>query len=356
MTHGPKQPTTAPRLGGHLKSLTSLRFFGALAVFIAHTGALGRLSDAGRSGVSFFFVLSGFVLAWSATRDDSPKRFWRHRAARIIPAYLVAWLIGIAISFQAAGSASAYHFADTIPGFVFLQAWFTDPAVYFAADGPGWSLSCEALFYLLFPLIYRSIAHRRNGLIWTTIVMAVIVAAVVPLATRSPDPNYYWSYILPPLRLTEFVIGVSFGVLVRRGWRSPIPLAPAVVLTAIAFLVAGAAPKWASAVLITLVPYLVLITSAASFDLAGRCSPLHWSWMVRLGVWSYSFYLVHELVLGELQIHALPGHLYIVGGFVLSLIAAALLCELVERPMNDLLRGPATRRAPVDLEPDAEAA
>ncbi|MCK1816011.1 acyltransferase family protein, partial [Streptomyces sp. XM4011] len=87
-----------------LPSLTGLRLPCAAAVFLVHawlfTGAFAdqRIADAalalgplGMTGVSCFFIISGFVLAWTARPDDTPARFWRRRAARIYPNHAVVW-------------------------------------------------------------------------------------------------------------------------------------------------------------------------------------------------------------------------------------------------------------------------
>ena len=69
------KPSRRPAGPSRLDSLTGLRFFAAGIVFMHHSFELttGTLREAllavfghGRAGVSFFFVLSGFVLAWSA--------------------------------------------------------------------------------------------------------------------------------------------------------------------------------------------------------------------------------------------------------------------------------------------------
>jgi peptidoglycan/LPS O-acetylase OafA/YrhL len=71
-----------------LDSLTGLRFFAALAVVLVHVGGqfatarwLLTVESYGYAGVSFFFVLSGFVLTWSH-REQSAGRFWWRRFAR----------------------------------------------------------------------------------------------------------------------------------------------------------------------------------------------------------------------------------------------------------------------------------
>ncbi|MBW2281488.1 MAG: acyltransferase, partial [Deltaproteobacteria bacterium] len=109
-----------------LHSLTGLRAVGAGLVFFNHFGDLfhehfswfvNRSLTSGRCGVSFFFILSGFVLTWSARSRDTPGSFYWRRFARIFPAHAVAW-----------------------------------------------GLSCEAFFYLLFPALIPSVERLgRHG-------------------------------------------------------------------------------------------------------------------------------------------------------------------------------------------------
>lgn len=94
----------------------------------------------GQSGVSFFFVLSGFVLTWSAVGESvAVQRFWRRRAAHIVPAYRVAWLIGIPVTWLTFG---AWPTPAALLGTGTLtQSWFDDKSIYFGVNGVGWSLS-----------------------------------------------------------------------------------------------------------------------------------------------------------------------------------------------------------------------
>src|SRR5690349_24005788 len=103
----PESPRAAAP-SSRLSSLTGLRFAAALLVFGVHAYSfipvggfahdLGHvLLDPGDLGVSFFFVLSGFVLTWAA-RGESARplgRFFAGRVLRIYPAYVVA--LGLAV-------------------------------------------------------------------------------------------------------------------------------------------------------------------------------------------------------------------------------------------------------------------
>src|ERR1700704_1436455 len=91
--------TARPRL----PALTSLCFFAAFHVVIFHFQAMQivfgpawfqKLSSIGYVGVSFFFVLSGFILVYTyAGRPMNVKNFWRARFARIYPAYAFSLLV-----------------------------------------------------------------------------------------------------------------------------------------------------------------------------------------------------------------------------------------------------------------------
>lgn len=90
-------------VGRRLDSLTQLRFVCAAAVLLGHTVGnflpdtpANRITTHGYVGVTFFFVLSGFVLTWT-WRDGSRAAFWRRRAARILPLHLATWCIALVV-------------------------------------------------------------------------------------------------------------------------------------------------------------------------------------------------------------------------------------------------------------------
>ena len=129
-----------------LDSLTALRFIAALAVVGVHGGEilwrpLLPVRSLGYVGVTFFFVLSGFVLTWSHPSGQPARRFYRNRFARVWPLHTVTWLaVVVATTGVAPGSWAALGL---------VQAWVPRAGVNFAANGPSWSLSCDAFFYVL---------------------------------------------------------------------------------------------------------------------------------------------------------------------------------------------------------------
>lgn len=240
----------------HLRALTGLRFLAALLVVIYHflrlpaasgtgplpvaTRALQNLIASGFTGVSFFFILSGFILAYNYIDTDrqtglrvSSRRFWLARLARIYPLYLLALAVAFipylgwgAYSAQTCAGGPAVtpqaHPAVTgVAGMFLLQAWLPCAMRW---NPPGWSLSAEAFFYLLFPFIALWVARLRRR---RSLAVMVIGAWGVALALSlgyfflQPDAGVrqgwagrYWSWVLysdPLMRLPEFLMGMALG-------------------------------------------------------------------------------------------------------------------------------------------------
>ena len=92
-----------------IPALTGLRAIAALWVLALHFGegvsaswppAVRSVLSTGFIGVDLFFVLSGFILAWTYLREDgtlsvSRSEFWTARAARILPVYYVSLAISL---------------------------------------------------------------------------------------------------------------------------------------------------------------------------------------------------------------------------------------------------------------------
>src|SRR5882672_10730014 len=169
--------TRRPRL----HALTSLRFFAALHVLIFHLYAMNiaggygwyhKLATIGYVGVSFFFVLSGFILVYTyADRPLNVRSFWQARFARIYPAYLFSLLLtapgffyvsialkNMDIPFFSYFKTHLLQCSLVVP--VLLQAWV--PGAALAWNPPAWSLSVEAFFYLMFPLLIVWLGRARN--------------------------------------------------------------------------------------------------------------------------------------------------------------------------------------------------
>jgi peptidoglycan/LPS O-acetylase OafA/YrhL len=152
-------------------ALTSLRFFAAFYVLLFHTGgefltAISRPAhlslkwlNTGYASVSFFFVLSGYILAHVYLKDDqllTKKGFWIARFARVYPLFLATLILDTPNLYfarlakygflSATAKTSVTFFANVF----MLQAWSLS---FRGINDPNWSLAVETIFYLAFPWI-----------------------------------------------------------------------------------------------------------------------------------------------------------------------------------------------------------
>ncbi|WP_369393229.1 acyltransferase family protein [Streptomyces sp. CG1] len=371
MTTRSARPGTRARL----TSLTGVRFFAAFAVFLFHI-AIGRpfadqpvsdgvftvFSKAGWIGVSFFFVLSGFILTWSARPQDSTTAFWRRRLVKVFPNHLVTYTATMALY---AGAAVAG--ATAVLNLLLLQPWMPVVDVYFSVDNPSWSLGCELFFYLLFPLLHRGIVRIRAHRLWwwavslmgAVIVLPAVVSAVVPaepsmLAPDKPVPAlaFWLVYIFPVSRVLDFVLGIVMARIVLEGrWTGVRPL-PSAVLFAVCYAGSLYLPAVYALNAATIVPVALLIPAVAHLDIAGRRTWLRGRSLQWLGEVSFAFYLVHwpvlvygRRLLGEQRKYSWPvGVVLIATCATLSLLIAGLLYTGVERPA--MRRWASSRRRP----------
>lgn len=363
---------------GRLESLTGIRFFAASAVLLVHLQFLwsnshviahmNEISRQGASGVSLFFILSGFVMAWSHRPDDTPRAFYRRRVARIVPAYLVALVLFVPVDAYA-GRLTGASVGRGLFNITLLQAWIPSPGWFSGGNPVGWSLSAEALFYAVFPVLARVVAalsmrHRRMllvALLSAAIIVPLLIAPSHAATTHQLGWSYWAVYISPVTRLLEFAIGITAGTLLRDGARTRVPLWAAALLAVVAYLAAGQAPVYASYVAVTVVPFALLIVVAAETDMSGRRSFLRHRAVVKLGEWSYAFYLVHALLVRALGVYV-DGHdegLATRGalGVLVVLVSwglAAALYRFVERPMERRLRKPRSTADQVVVLPAVE--
>jgi peptidoglycan/LPS O-acetylase OafA/YrhL len=309
-TGGRHRRTTAAD-GSRLPSLTGLRFLAAFLVFCFHVSIAGlfgasgpehafhRAVGAGAVGVSFFFILSGFVLTWSARTGDTRVRFWRRRGVKIYPNYVFAWLaalVGLAVTGHPAGVRTA------LANLFLVQSWWPGRGVYFGVNSVSWSLSCEAFFYLLFPWLLPLLARIRPAQLWraAAVCAAGTIAAPAVALLLPADGRYWFVYVFPPVRLLEFVLGILMALIVKEGRWPRVPVWPAGLLLVVAYTVTPYFPGDAEPVAVTLIPFALLIPAVACADLAGRRSV----WAARPVVWlgevSFAFYLIHQSVIVDL--------------------------------------------------------
>lgn len=351
-----------------LESLTGMRFAAAFVVYLHHAGfflwanrppsLLRILTVPGTAGVTFFFILSGFVLAWSWRDGDAARSFFRRRAARIIPAYLLTAFFGVAVS--AHGRGIAIWLVQAIFTFTLLQSWIPSWLWYMAGNGVSWSLSDEVFFYSVFPMLFQRLRGlaTRTAVRWLGGIAALAMVLPILVHPQSDDSGlrFWFTYVFPVTRLLEFIAGVLLAVLVSRGFELKANRWLIYALCVASYVAIAEVPIFLRFATLTMIPFLLLIWRGASADLRGEASVWRRAALVKLGQWSFAFYLLHQIVLrvvaillGSQHHSVLFGTCLTAGCFALCIVLAGLMYELFERPLERRLR-PSADRSRVALE------
>ncbi len=328
-------------------------------------------------GVSFFFVLSGFILTFvypSLSQGRNIRNFYVARVARIWPAHFMAFLLVLFLIPSEGWVLEGKHQWQI--GFInlfLLHGWIPVPTSYFSFNWVSWSISTEAFFYLAFPfLICRLDCSWR----WKLLCTAAFVVATLCLTTflRLPPFNaanlsvvtaHGLAYISPFARILEFVFGMAVATLCLR-WRtlrivssSPAWLWTMCEVLAISFALTS----------ICCVPQLVgtlfderryyafevygkscgsflafgLLIGVLSFERGMLSRILSLRLLVLLGEISYSVYLVHQIIVRWYEAHkgmftSVPKTMLYIAYWLTVLILSFLIWRVVERPCQQWIR------------------
>lgn len=376
-----------------LPALTSIRFFAALWVAVFHmqsmkafyfsAAAVRQFASIGYCGVSFFFVLSGFILVYTYSgRTTSLRAFWQARFARIYPALAFCLLITAPMFFYCCVHMQAHDPKVIIPEWswvaphmwlsaglsvTLLQSWLPQTAL--AWNMPNWSLSVEAFFYFVFPFLLPRMARLSRSQLVAIVPVGWLFGIVCTLAylhfhpdgaavadTKTVGPWINAIKFHPLMRLPEFLMGMASGLLFLRSDRNQKMAWPLVL--------AGLAAIGAVVVLSLWIPYLVIHTALLApafavliYGMALRpagVGVLENRVMEALGEASYPFYLLHSMVISSVFMNwetGIPRHQTLLGFVTWLLIAvtiAVLVDRFIERPLRRLL-GP--RRKLIEAAP-----
>ncbi|MFK7840341.1 MAG: acyltransferase family protein [Bdellovibrionales bacterium] len=300
---------------GDQSFITGLRAYAAFMVILIHAGGAGlrefgdignRIADLGAAGVYIFFVVSGFCISHSLTKNSEIKQFWWKRFWRVAPAYYCACLFGI-ITIVIGTPVSAWRsilgetnlLYDVLMHLSFLS--FLDYRTANSLVGVEWSIPIEMFWYAVIPF---ALPLLRTW--WTAILLFILTCAVFSI-------KFIYHNFVPPEVLGEAI-----------KW-SPIRYAPAFFLGLLAYKLR----PWVSSIfkpwildfgLLTLLivgffeliilqignEYINILLLTFGIILAGGKGPVssflfERKSMIFLGTISYSLYLTHMFVL-----HFLP--------------------------------------------------
>lgn len=394
-----------------LPSLTGARWWAAFAVFVLHAlvflpvypfqkSEMFRQIHAaipmqlGAAGVTFFFVLSGFIIYWSVRPGMSVRAFYRRRVLKIYPTHLLA-----AVAFMVVASVPLSRVIVWVPNLFLVHTWVPKWTTLGGLNVPSWSLAAEVLFYACFPLVlpliqriptrhlllasgllFLGIAALHTGyFLWADGPKGIANAFAPRLVPGNTSPYYelhaspawfvqpnipvspsYWlSYTFPLSRLPEFFLGVLAARMVLEGrWRNTSLTLPLLSLAA-AYAATWVVPVNYKMSVLLLVPMTAVVATMATRDLAGIRGLNAHPRMVWLGNVSFAFYLIQFPVMVVITRYLIGGKEFGILGWagfaLLSLVVAttiaAALYHWIDLPI--MRRFARKKQKPVESQPVA---
>ena len=343
--------TPKPIRGAKIPSLDGVRAVSFLIVFVAHAGLDWIVP--GRFGVNIFFALSGYLITSLLIREQenngyiSLKLFYLRRILRILPP-MYAVLFVAACFFWSTDQLHGVTIGGVCSQIFYYQNYYHGGGVL-PGLGLLWSLAVEEHFYIFFPplmiiLISRVRDYARISAVLLTICGVVLcwrccVVAFMPEglrwardATDTRCDSILFGCVLACLQQTT--LRSSIFLTKRRLERFILPISVATML--LTFVVRN--PVFRETLRyslqgIALIPWLYYVVEYPETRL-GRL--LNTPALRFLGLLSYSLYLVHYVVIVELQKVIGNALICAVLGFGISIFLAMIIRASIERPLEKL--------------------
>ena len=365
-----------------LDALTGLRFIAALAVFVHHISGKFSIPDVkwpmGNQAVSFFFVLSGFILTYvysERLKLANVAKFYFTRWARIWPLHIVCLLLmlGFVHNLRVFGT-DPQHWGKLFANIFLVQSWIPNTSYVFGFNGVSWSISTEMFFYIMFPLFLlggqKQFWYKYAGLLLMTL---AIVVGVTMVSHTNWFPNVDYTRLghnNPLLRLPEFCTGMAVGYIYLNRQKVKAAMETTrsrsfALDTVMEILAFGAifgymwllkksailhhikTAEWGGAFPSSFLTFtsgcfvfagVIYIFSKSSGLIARFCSTRA---MVFLGEVSFAFYMIHSLVIRLVIMHfgefygALPPVVLATVIGLIALAASIVLFKIVEMPCKN---------------------
>ena len=228
-----------------------------------------------------------------------------------------------------------------------IQSWIPGEAMIL--NFPGWSISVEFFFYLLFPFLYNYFYSKKNKTIWIFAIGLWLITQVFsnlyPVYGAYEGPHtksHEFLYYFPFWHLNEFLIGNLAGIFFVRNYKQKNYDRQVIIVFLLILISLMFVPLFYHNGLMALlfVPAIILISANN-----GRVSrffslkPLEY-----LGEISYGIYITHIPVLYlvreflEWQHYTFSIDIVFVIYIIVMLFSSAIFYQFIEKPMRDLLR------------------
>jgi peptidoglycan/LPS O-acetylase OafA/YrhL len=363
-----------PLANNEILALTSLRFLAAFYVFIFHChihyGAIldlkivNAIIKKGHIGMTFFFVLSGYIMAYvyKNFNETDIKKYYVNRLARIYPTYLAYGLLGLPFFvmnhetlpsiFSGQNHDDLLKYAQLILSVIafllMIQAWFP-PLFKIWNFGGSWAISVEAFLYLVFPFI-RKIANKASlNFLYALIIISYLWTSmpIIYACMFAPDKAYFYVmniniYISPIFRIGEFMFGLLIYILSEE--RNVLFFKNRFVLIALSLLLLGFVALKQSWPGFSFLSFIAVPSFAWTISwLKNKRVPLlETKFLVYLGHISYSFYLAQFIMFAMVKEQIKEADISMTSkwsiAFIVTLFVSIILYHLVEKPFRTHIR------------------
>ena len=348
-----------------IKPLTSLRFFAAAGVLYGH---FGYAYNTAGLGVSFFFMLSGFILTHSYYNKfqsfdiKNIKSLWVSRAARIYPLHLATLLMAIPLVVKEGGNISIPSLMENAS---LLHSWYPNKVQAFSYNSVSWTLSNELFFYLLLPFVLIALAKLKmqsKAITSILLILACIVLTAALMYLFKPIPHsepYSWRWWLilvsPYINFFTFLSGMFLSFFHQRIANSEYNLSRAkftviellvIALFALYFLCTFRNLMFSSIFFMYGLPIGIVIT-VFSLQKGLVSKVLSSKPLVYLGEISFSIYMVHQIVIRVIEdyvgnvvgpVNDMHGALNQLGVGILVVLVSSILYHAIEKPARSAIK------------------
>ncbi|WP_332774163.1 acyltransferase family protein [Pseudomonas sp. ESBL1] len=356
----------------YLTPLTSLRFFAAGMVLVMHARSMFKFDFIDHHyifnfAVSFFFILSGFILMhrYGSKGGFSFGPFIKARVSRLWPAHLfwtmaAIWLIPVGNGVGIRVGQGIFDWWPTLAlNLSMLHSWSPFRAHSFSFNGVSWSISTEMMLYCFFPLLFPGIRKNWVWKILAALCMLVLmtwIGSFFPVKGGAQEiDSTSFTYAFPLARVFEFCLGMTAWVAwdrVRGQIKDGFVYRTGLETTGVALFVVGIAASKAlseqSGITAKVVAYISLVALLVTLSSGGGVlsKALSFKPLVYLGEISFSLYLSHQVIMRHIVseqfvgseiwagLSGIPIFIVIV---CLSIAASSLTFHLVEGPGRILL-------------------
>lgn len=350
-----------------IKPLTSMRFLFCLMVFFSHLTFLSKsdsktiqtisknIFDEGYIGVSFFFILSGFVLSYNywdkfKSKTITSKEFYVARFARIYPLHLLTFLASVPLLLKSILSKPLLYLALSLVHLSLLQSFVPVKTVYFNFNSPAWSISDEMFFYLLTPFLFGALIFlkAKHNIFTSLIVLFVIVLTGMVFLPEKYQHAIF--YVHPFTRVLDFILGIFIFLAYQKFDLNNLskPLMSWLEVSSITlFLIFFAYHNHIPQVYRFSVYYwipTIFVLLVFSFQKGAVSRILSHNKLLYLGEISFGFYMIHILVIRYYTIIANQLGLktyYIFNAlviFIITLLLSIISFEIFEKRFNRLIK------------------